>query len=108
MLVAKRAIGTFKEHLVAALATFDVNCPLQLWEDFLQQVKLMLSVLRFSHLNPCISANHKLYSPFNFIKTPLAPIGMKALVYDDLAVCVSCAPHATNGFYDGPATNHYR
>jgi hypothetical protein len=42
---AERAIGTFKEHFVAALATVDVNCPLQLWDEFLPQVKLTLNLL---------------------------------------------------------------
>jgi hypothetical protein len=47
--VAKRAIGTFKEHFVAALATVDMNCPLQLWDEFLPQVELTLNLLR-SHI----------------------------------------------------------
>jgi hypothetical protein len=29
---AKRAIGTFKEHFIAALATINNLCPLQLWD----------------------------------------------------------------------------
>ena len=31
----ERAITTFKEHFVAALATVDMLCPLQLWDEFL-------------------------------------------------------------------------
>ena len=38
--VAERAIATFKEHFIAALATIDMLCPLQLWDEFLPQVKL--------------------------------------------------------------------
>ncbi len=82
---AERAIGTFKEHFVAALATVNILCPLQLWDKFLPQVELTLNLLRFSRRNPLISANHKLYGPFNFNKTPLAPLGTKALVYNDPA-----------------------
>jgi hypothetical protein len=37
---AEQAITTFKEHLIAALATMDMHCPLQLWDGFLPQVKL--------------------------------------------------------------------
>jgi hypothetical protein len=103
----ERAIGTFKEHFVAALAIVDNLCPLQLWDKFLPQVELTLNLLRFSHPNPLISANHKLYGPFDFNKTPLALLGTKALVYDDPASWTSWAPYATNGFYVGPATNHY-
>jgi hypothetical protein len=81
----KHAIGTFKEHLVAALATVDVLCPFQLWDKFLflPQVKLTLNLLRFSRRNPLISANQELYGPFDLNKTSLAPLGDKALVYDD-------------------------
>jgi hypothetical protein len=104
---AKRATGTFKEHFVAALATVNNLCPLQLWDKFLPQVQLALNLLCFSCCNPPISANHKLYGPFDINKTPLAPLGTKALVYDDPASRTSWAPHATNGFYVGPAVNHY-
>jgi hypothetical protein len=104
---AKQAIGTFKEHFVAALATVNNLCPLQLWDEFLPQVELTLNMLRFSRRNPLISANQKLYGPFDFNKTPLAPLGTKALVYNDPATRTSWAPHATDGFYVGPATNHY-
>jgi hypothetical protein len=82
---AERAIGTFKEHFVAALATIDMLCPIQLWDIFLPQVKLTLNLLQLSRRNPNISTNHELYSPFDFSKTPLTPLGTKALIYDDLA-----------------------
>jgi len=42
---AKRAITTFKEHFISALATVNKDCPLQLWDDFLPQVKLTLNLL---------------------------------------------------------------
>ena len=55
---AERAIITFKEHFVAALATVDMLCLLQFWDEFLPQVELTLNLLRFSRRNPNISANH--------------------------------------------------
>jgi hypothetical protein len=54
---AKQAIGTFKDHFIAALATVDNLCPLQLWDEFLLQVELTLNLIRFSRHNPLISAN---------------------------------------------------
>jgi hypothetical protein len=98
---AKLAIGTFKEHFVAALATINNLCPLQLWDEFLPQVELTLNMLHFSCRNPLISANHKL-------KMPLALLGTKALVYNNPATWTSWAPYATDGFYVGPATDCYR
>ncbi len=45
---AKCAIATFKEHFIAALSAVDMLCPLQHWDEFLQQIKLTLNMLRFS------------------------------------------------------------
>jgi hypothetical protein len=103
----KQAIGIFSEHFISALATINNLCPLQLWDEFLPQIGLTLYLMRFSRRNPLISANHKLYGPFNFNKTPLAPLGTKALVYNIPATRTSWAPHATDGFYVGPTINHY-
>jgi hypothetical protein len=60
---AKQAIITFKEHFIAALATVDNICPLQIWDEFLPQVKLTLNLISLSCRNPLISANHQLYGP---------------------------------------------
>jgi hypothetical protein len=104
---AEQAIRTFKEHIIIVLATNNNLCPLQLWDEFLPQVELTLNLIHLSHRNPLISGNHKLYSPFDFNKMPLAPLRTKALVYNDPTTWTSWAPHATDGFYVGPATNHY-
>jgi hypothetical protein len=60
---AKRAIATFKGHFIAGLATGDRNCPLQLWDEFLHQVKLTLNLLRFSCRDPGKSANKEVHGP---------------------------------------------
>jgi hypothetical protein len=49
---AECAIATNKDHFILGLATVDRNCPLQLWDKFLPQVKLMLNLLHFSHRDP--------------------------------------------------------
>ena len=92
---AERAITTFKEHFIAALATVDMHCPLQLWDEFLLQVKLTLNMLCFSQQNPNKSANQEVYGSFDFNKTPLAPLGTKALIYNDPTSRASWAPDAT-------------
>jgi hypothetical protein len=45
---AKCAIVPFKEHFIAALATVDMLCPLQHWDEFHPQVELTLNMLHFS------------------------------------------------------------
>jgi hypothetical protein len=104
----KHAIATFKEHFIAALVTVDMRGPLQLWDEFLPQVKLTLNMLRFSQQNPMKSANQEVYGSFDFNRTPLAPLGTKALVYSKPGLQISWAPHATDGFYVMPASDHYR
>ncbi len=103
----ERAIATFKEHFIATLATVDQLCPLQLWDEFRPQVELTLNMLHFSCRNPKISANQEVYGAFDFNKTPLAPLGTKALICDDPTSQALWAPHATDGYYVGPAPNHY-
>jgi hypothetical protein len=82
---AKCTIVTFKEHFIAALATVDMLCPLQLWDEFLPQVELTSNMLSFSQRNPKKSANQEVYSRFDFDKTPLVPLGIKAQVYNNPA-----------------------
>ncbi len=105
---AEQAIVTFKEHFIAALATVNQLCPLQLWDEFLLQVELTLNMLCFSRRNPKISANQEVYGAFDFNKTPLALLGAKALINDDPTSQALWVPHATDGYYAGPAPNHYR
>ncbi len=99
-------MSTFKEHFVAALATVDMLCPLQLWDEFFLQLELTLNMLPFSRRNPKKSANQEVYGSFDFNKTPLASLGTAALVYNDPGSQTSWAPHATNGFYIGPTSDH--
>jgi hypothetical protein len=80
---AKRAIATLKEHFIVGLATADRNCPLQLWDKFLHQVELTLSLLCFSRCDPNKSANKEVYGPYDFNKTHIAPIQTKSLVYNN-------------------------
>jgi hypothetical protein len=104
---AEWTIATFKEHFIAARATVDMHCPLQLWDEFLPQVKFTLNMLPFSQRTPNKLANQEIYGSFDFNKTPLAPLGTKALIYNGPASCASWAPHATDGYYEGLASNHY-
>merc|ERR1711938_83511 len=46
--------------------------------------------------------------PFDYNRTPLAPIGTPAIVHDDPGARGTFAPHGTDRFYVGPAMHHYR
>ncbi len=80
---AERAIGTFKEHFIAGLATVDCNCPLQLWDEFLPQAQDTLNLLRVSRRNNKISAYEELEGPFDYNWTLLVTICTPAFIYGD-------------------------
>ena len=53
---AERAIQTFKNHFIAALACTDPNFPMSNWCRLLPRAELTLNLLRPSRLNPKLSA----------------------------------------------------
>ena len=70
---AERAISTWKDHFIATLATTDPNCPLSLWEDFVEQAELTLNCMRGSPVHPLLSAWEALCGRFDVLATPIAP-----------------------------------
>ncbi len=63
---AERAIQTFKDAFIAALATTDREFPLQLWDKLAPQVQDTLNLLRAARSNPDISAYEALNGPYNW------------------------------------------
>ena len=44
----------------------------------------------------------------DYNKTPLAPLGIKALIFEVATRRAAWAPHAVDGWYLGPAMQYYR
>ena len=105
---AERAIQTFKDAFIAALATTDVDFPLQLWDKLAPQVQDTLNLLRESRATPGISAYEALNGPYDWSRYPLAPIGCKAIIYEAPAVRGSWASRGTDAWCLGPSKDHYR
>jgi hypothetical protein len=105
---AEWAIRTFKNHFVAGLCSTYPQFPVSLWDQLIPQAVLTLNLLRTSCSNPQLSAHAQLYGMFDFNKTPLAPPGTRALVYEDPGNRASWAPHGKEAWYLGPAPEHYR
>ncbi len=80
---AERAIQTFKDAFIAALATTDSEFPLQLWGRLTPQVRDTLNLMQASQINPEILAYEALNGPYDWNRYPLAPLGCKAIVYKD-------------------------
>jgi hypothetical protein len=60
---AERAIQTYKNHFISALATTDSEFPLQLWDRLTSQVETTLNLMRASRINPNISAYEAIWVP---------------------------------------------
>jgi hypothetical protein len=79
-----------------------------LWDKLIEQCELTLNLLRRSHINPKLSAYAQLHGQFDFNATPLAPPGICILAHDKPNKRSSWAPHGEDGWYIGPAMDHYR
>lgn len=105
---AERAIGTFKEYFIAGLSSTNKLFPMHLWCQLLPQATITLNLMRKSRLYPLLSAHNQLHGVLNYDRTPLAPPGTKVLIHEKPQVRGSWAPHGAEGWYVGPALEHYR
>ena len=105
---AERAIRTFKNHLLAGLATCNPKFPIHEWDRLLDQAELTVNLLRNSRVNPSLSAHAYLHGNHDFNKVPLAPPGTKLVVHSKPDKRASWAYHGEDGWYVGPAPHHYR
>ena len=76
---AEQAIRTWKNHFIIILCGLDPLFPLQLWDKLIDQVNLTLNLLRPSRLNPKMAAEAMFNGPFDFNRTPIAPLVPNAL-----------------------------
>ena len=72
---AERAIYTFKDHLISVLAGVDPDLPRNLWDLLLPQTEVTLDLLRQATLDSSISSWVYFHGPFNYVATPLGPLG---------------------------------
>jgi hypothetical protein len=105
---AEKAIDTWKCHFISCLSTCHPDFPMHLWCRLIPQATTTLNLLRPSRINPRLSAEAQLNGVFDFNRTPLAPPGTKILVHEAPAVRGTWAPHGVDGWYLGPAVDHYR
>ena len=78
------------------------------WDKIVLQCVLSLNLLRKSRINPLLSAYAQLEGAFDFNKTPLAPVGTKVIIHKKPTSRPPWSPHGVNGWYLGPAMEHYR
>ena len=105
---AERAIRTFKNHFISTLATADPSFPLKAWDELIPQSEMTLNMMRSSRINPAISAYQQLNGKYDYASHPLAPPGIRVVAHVKPQQRESWAPHGLDGFYVGPALDHYR
>jgi hypothetical protein len=79
---AEGAIGIWKDHFVAGLASLDPNFPMHLWCRLIDQCTQTLNLMRASRINPRLSAEAPLNGAFDYNNPPLAPPGTKVLMHE--------------------------
>jgi hypothetical protein len=76
--------------------------------ELIPQAVLTVNLLQQSCINPKLSAHAQLNGPFDYNATTLAPPGTRVIIHDKPDKIGSWAHHGNNGWYVGPATEHYR
>lgn len=105
---AERHIRTLKDHFTSVLATTDPCFPATAWDLLLPQTELTLNVLRPCASDSSISAWERVCGPWDFSARPIAPMGTRVLIFEGRDDRRSWEPHGKEGWYVGPAQEHYR
>ena len=69
---------------------------------------MTLNMLRSNRMNPTLSAYDVIEGCIDYNKTPLSPPGCKVIIHEKPAQRKSWDPHGIDGWYLGPAMEHYR
>jgi hypothetical protein len=81
---------------------------MHLWDRLLPQAVITLNMLRISRINPKLSASTHIDGQYDYNKAPMAPPGTRIIAHETLNLRRTCAPHGQDGWYIGPALEHYR
>ena len=105
---AERSIQTWKDHFLAGLASIHPDFPMTEWDRLINQCNITLNLLRTLRIHPHLSAYAVFFGNFDFTRTPLAPPGTKVVFHNKPSQLASWAFHGQEGWYIGPAMDHYR
>jgi hypothetical protein len=105
---AERAVRSFKDHLIAGFCSTDKSFTMHLWDRILPQAVITLNMLRTSRINPKLSAATHLFGQYDFNRAPMAPPGTRIIAHKTPGRRRTWAPHGQDGWYIGPALEHYR
>jgi hypothetical protein len=104
---AERAIRSFTDDLITGICSTDKSFPMHLWDILLPQAVITLNMLRTSRINPKLSAATHIYGQYDFNRVQMAPPGTRIIAHETPNRRRTWAPHGTDGWYIGPALEHY-
>jgi hypothetical protein len=81
---------------------------MHLWDRILPQAVMKLNMLRTSRINPKLSPAIHIFVQHDFNRAPLAPPGTRIVAHETPGKRKTWAPHGQDGWYIGPALEHYR
>jgi hypothetical protein len=106
--VAERAIRSFNDHLISGLCSTDKAFPMHMWDRLLPQAVITLNMLRIYGINPKLSASTQIDGQYDYNREPMAPPGKRIVAHETINRRRTWAPHGQDGWYIGPALEHYR
>ena len=77
-----------------------------MWDNILVQTELTLNLLRQYTLNPSILTWEYYNGAFDYVETPLGPIGCKIIIHTTSNKKISWDQKGCEGFSVGPALHH--
>jgi hypothetical protein len=83
---------------------------MHLWDRLLPQAVITLNMLRTSRINPKLSASTHTDGQYDYNRAPMAPPGTRIIDHETPSRSRrrTSAPHGQDGWYIGPALEHYR
>jgi hypothetical protein len=93
---------------IAGLCSTDKSFHMHLWDRLLPQAVIILNMLRTPRINPKLSASTHIYGQYDFNRAPMAPPGTIFIAHETTNRRRTWAPHGQDGWYIGPALEHYR
>ena len=103
----ERAICNLKTHFKSVLAGVAPGFPKNLWDLLLPQTEVTLNLLRYTILDPSISAWVYFHSPFNYDATPLGHLGCHMISHKKTVIRNSWDFRGASGWSVGVALQNY-
>jgi hypothetical protein len=81
---------------------------MHLWDRLLPHAVMTLNMLRTSRINPRLSVATHIFGQYDLDRAPMAPPGTRIVAHETPIRRITWAPHGQDGWYIGPALEHYR